>query len=90
MLDEVEDWRSRALDTVYSIDIYYAFRVKIRDKDSRIVKNKAVYMALGVSGDGLRKALGLWPNGGLTVTASIRLSADGSPRTRGPSSGCPS
>ncbi|PJN92628.1 hypothetical protein CNY89_28035, partial [Amaricoccus sp. HAR-UPW-R2A-40] len=35
-------------------------RVKIRDKDSRIVKNKAVYLALGITGDGEREVLGLW------------------------------
>ena len=34
--------------------------VKIRDADSRMVKNKAVYVALGVSRDGLREVLGLW------------------------------
>ncbi|MEM9766079.1 MAG: transposase [Pseudomonadota bacterium] len=47
VLDEVKEWRSRALDTVYPIVIFDALRVKIRDKDSRIVKNKAVYLALG-------------------------------------------
>jgi len=34
--------------------------VKIRDADSRMVKNKAVYVALGVSRDGMREVLGLW------------------------------
>jgi hypothetical protein len=34
--------------------------VKIRDKDSRIVKNKAVYLALGITGEGAREVLGLW------------------------------
>ena len=33
---------------------------KIRDADSRMVKNKAVYVALGVSRDGVREVLGLW------------------------------
>ncbi|PJN92590.1 IS256 family transposase, partial [Amaricoccus sp. HAR-UPW-R2A-40] len=40
--------------------IFDALRVKIRDKDSRIVKNKAVYLALGIDGDGEREVLGLW------------------------------
>ena len=44
VLDEVKEWRSRALDTVYPVVIFDALRVKIRDKDSRIVKNKAVYL----------------------------------------------
>ncbi len=60
VLDEVKEWRSRALDTVYPIVIFDALRVKIRDKDSRIVKNKAVYLALGVTGEGQREVLGLW------------------------------
>ena len=58
VLDEVKEWRSRALDTIYPIVIFDALRVKIRDKDSRIVKSKAVYLALGVTGDGLREVLG--------------------------------
>lgn len=33
--------------------------MKIRDADSRMVKNKAVYVALGVTRDGLREVLGL-------------------------------
>lgn len=34
--------------------------VKIRDADSRMVKNKAVYIALGVTREGAREVLGLW------------------------------
>lgn len=60
VLDEVREWRSRALDAVYPIVIFDALRVKIRDKDSRIVRNKAVYIALGVTGEGQREVLGLW------------------------------
>ena len=33
---------------------------EIRDKDSRIVKNKAVYLALGITGEGEREVLVLW------------------------------
>ena len=60
VLDEVKEWRSRALDAVYPVVIFDALRVKIRDKDSRMVKNKAVYLALGITGDGQREVLGLW------------------------------
>ena len=45
---------------MYPIVIFDALRVKIRDADSRSVKNKAVYVALGVSRDGQREVLGLW------------------------------
>lgn len=60
VLDEVREWQSRALDRMYPIVIFDALRVKIRDTDSRMVKNKAVYVALGVSRDGVREVLGLW------------------------------
>ena len=60
VLDEVRERRSRALDAVYPVVIFDALRVKIRDKDSRIVRNKAVYIALGITGDGQREVLGLW------------------------------
>ena len=60
VLDEVREWQSRALDRMYPIVIFDALRVKIRDADSRMVKNKAVYVALGVNRDGMREVLGLW------------------------------
>lgn len=60
VLDEVREWQSRALERVYPIVIFDALRVKIRDADSRMVKNKAVYVALGVLRDGQREVLGLW------------------------------
>jgi hypothetical protein len=56
----VREWQSRALDRMYPIVIFDALRVKIRDTDSRMVKNKAVYVALGVNRDGMREVLGLW------------------------------
>ena len=40
-----------------------ALRVKIRDAESCQVKNKAVYVALGVTAEGEREVLGLWPYG---------------------------
>jgi putative transposase len=60
VLDEVREWQGRALERMYPIVIFDALRVKIRDADSRMVKNKAVYLALGVTRDGVREVLGLW------------------------------
>jgi len=60
VLEEVSDWRNRALEPVYPIVFLDALRVKIRDAESRQVKNKAVYVALGVTPDGEREVLGLW------------------------------
>jgi hypothetical protein len=45
---------------MYPIVIFDALRVKIRDADSRMVKNKADYIALGVTRKGEREVLGLW------------------------------
>ena len=59
VLDEVNDWQNRALDRMYPIVFLDALRVKIRDAESRQVKNKAVYLALGVNSDGEREVLGL-------------------------------
>jgi len=60
VLEEVSDWQNRALEPVYPIVFLDALRVKIRDADSRQVKNKAVYVALGVTPEGEREVLGLW------------------------------
>lgn len=60
VLGEVREWQHRALDRMYPIVIFDALRVKIRDADSRTVKNKAVYIALGVTREGEREVLGLW------------------------------
>jgi putative transposase len=46
--------------SVYPIVFLDALRVKIRDAESRQVKNKAVYVALGVNPDGEREVLGWW------------------------------
>ena len=59
VLEEVSDWQNRALDRMYPIVFLDALRVKIRDAESRQVKNKAVYLALGVNSDGEREVLGL-------------------------------
>ena len=60
VLDEVKEWQGRGLEQLYPIVTFDALRVKIRDGDSRMVKNKAVYAALGITRDGVREVLGLW------------------------------
>ena len=60
VLEEVSDWQNRALEPLYPIVFLDALRVKIRDAESRQVKNKAVYVALGVNTEGEREVLGLW------------------------------
>lgn len=42
----------------YPVIFFEALRVKIRDEG--LVRNKAVYLALGVLPDGTRNILGIW------------------------------
>ena len=58
MLEEVTAWQSRPLERLYPVVFFDALRVKIRDEGA--VRNKAVYLALGVRRDGTRTILGLW------------------------------
>jgi len=58
VLDEVKAWQSRPLSSVYPILYFDAIFVKSRQDGP--VKNKAVYLALGVNLDGEKELLGLW------------------------------
>ena len=58
VLAEVTAWQSRPLEPVYPVVFFDALRVKIRE--DAVVRNKAVYLALGVRRDGTREILGLW------------------------------
>ena len=59
VLEEVSDCQNCALEPVYPIVFLNALRVKIRNAESRQLKNKAVYVALGVNSDGEREVLAL-------------------------------
>jgi putative transposase len=58
VLEEVSAWQSRPLEPLYPVVFFDALRVKIREE--AVVRNKAVYLALGVLPDGTRDILGLW------------------------------
>jgi putative transposase len=58
VLDEVAEWQSRPLDAVYPLVFFDAIRVKIRDEG--FVRNKAIYIALGILPDGSKEILGIW------------------------------
>jgi putative transposase len=57
-LEDVAAWRTRPLERVYPIVYFDAMFVKVRE--DRSVKNRACYLALGVTCDGEREVLGLW------------------------------
>jgi len=58
VIEEVREWQTRPLDCVYPVLIFDALRVKIRDEG--IVRNKAVYLALGITTGGEKDVLGIW------------------------------
>jgi len=58
VMEDVAAWQSRPLDTVYCIVYLDALVVKVRDQG--VVRNKAVYLALGVTAHGSKEVLGLW------------------------------
>ena len=58
VLDEVTEWQNRPLDICYPLVFFDAIRVKVRDEG--FVRNKAIYIALGVLPDGTADTLGIW------------------------------
>ncbi len=58
VLDEAAEWQNRPLEALYPLVFLDALRVKVCDEGT--VRNKAVYVALGVRSDGTKEVLGLW------------------------------
>jgi transposase-like protein len=58
VMDDVRAWQSRPLSAVYPILYFDALFVKSRQEGP--VKNKAVYLALGINLEGEKELLGLW------------------------------
>ncbi|HSU06612.1 MAG TPA: IS256 family transposase [Acetobacteraceae bacterium] len=58
VLEEVREWQGRPLERLYPIVFLDALRVKVRDEG--LVRNKAIYVALGVTAEGEKEVLGLW------------------------------
>ena len=58
VLEEVAEWQNRPLDAVFPLVFFDAIRVKIRDEG--FVRNKAVYVALGILPNGTKEILGIW------------------------------
>ena len=61
VMAEVTAWQGRPLEAMYPVVFFDALRVKIRE--DAVVRNKAVYLALGILPDGTRDILGLWIEG---------------------------
>ncbi len=58
VMEDVRAWQSRPLSAVYPILYFDALFVKSRQEGP--VKNKAVYLALGINLEGEKELLGLW------------------------------
>ena len=58
VIDEVRAWQNRQLEEIYPIVYMDALHFKVRD--SGHVRNKAVYLAVGVNMDGSKEVLGIW------------------------------
>lgn len=56
--DEISAWQSRPLESVYAVVFFDALRVKMREE--ALVRNQAVYLAIGIRCTGEKEILGLW------------------------------
>ena len=79
VMAEVSAWQTRPLEPLYPVVFFDALRVKIRE--DAVVRNKAVYLALGVLPDGSRDILGIWIEG--TEGAKFWLKVFNDLKTRG-------
>jgi putative transposase len=58
VMEAVKSWQNRSLDEVYPILYLDALVVKIREAGH--VRNKAIYVAIGINMQGNKEVLGLW------------------------------
>ncbi len=58
IIDDFHAWQSRPLDEIYPIVFFDCLVVKVREE--RKIRNKSVYLALGVNMEGQKELLGLW------------------------------
>jgi putative transposase len=58
VIEEVSAWQSRPLSSVYPIVYLDALQVKVKDQGA--IRNKAIYLALGINLAGEKELLGLW------------------------------
>src|SRR5215212_9940439 len=67
VVEEMTGWANRPLDPVYPVIFIDAIVVKVRDGQ---VRNKPIYVVIGVTVNGERDILGLWPVTGRRVRSS--------------------
>src|SRR5678816_487736 len=79
VMGEVGAWQARPLEPMYPVVFFDALRVKIRE--DAVVRNRAIYLALGILPDGTRDILGLWIEG--TEGAKFWMKVFNDLKTRG-------
>lgn len=79
VLEELREWQNRPLERLYPIVFLDALRVKVRDEG--LVRNKAIYVVLGITPAGEKEVLGLWVE--QTEGAKFWLKVLNELRTRG-------
>jgi putative transposase len=58
VITEVNEWNARPLDPIYLVLYMDALIVKVKDENQ--IKNKALYLAVGITTEGKKEVLGLW------------------------------
>ena len=58
VMSEVDAWQTRPLDRLYAI--LYLDAIVIKVKDNGQVKNKSLYLAIGITMEGNKEVLGMW------------------------------
>ena len=58
IIDDVEEWRHRPLETLYPVAFFDGFFLKVRE--NRKVVTKCLYIGLAVDSVGVKQCLGLW------------------------------
>ena len=58
VIEDIQAWQTRPLERVYPIVFLDATFIKIREDGT--VKNRAIYVAIGIGLDGKKDILGLW------------------------------
>jgi transposase-like protein len=85
VVEELAEWQSRPLESIYPVILIDAIIVKIRDG---AVANRPVYVAMAVNLDGQRDVLGMWvgPTGGEGAKQWMNMLTD--LRNRGVTDAC--
>jgi putative transposase len=85
VVEELTEWQSRPLDSVYPVVFIDALMVKIRDG---VVANRPVYLAIGIDCDGAKQVLGMWVGASTGESAKFWLSVLSELKSRGVTDVC--